>query len=98
MESGKENKALVKLRGQLERITFENEENDFVVAKVRVYGYADLVTVVGNIPSPTPGEILSMSGEWTNHPKFGMQFKAVFCKYQKNLHEFNIIFTNCAYS
>jgi exodeoxyribonuclease V alpha subunit len=80
MKSSKENKALVKLRGQLERITFENEENDYVVAKVRVYGYADLVTVVGNISSPTPGEILSMSGEWINHPKFGPQFKATFCK------------------
>ncbi|MDR2794222.1 MAG: ATP-dependent RecD-like DNA helicase [Holosporaceae bacterium] len=80
MESGKENKALVKLRGQLERVTFQNEENDYVVAKVKVYGHADLVTIVGNIPSPTPGEILDMSGEWTNHPKFGAQFKSVFCK------------------
>jgi exodeoxyribonuclease V alpha subunit len=77
MES--EKRTLVKLKGQLERVTFENEENDYVVAKVRVYGYADLVTIVGNIPSPNPGEILSMSGEWTNHPKFGEQFKVVFC-------------------
>ena len=37
------------------------------------------MTVIGNISSPTPGEILSMSGEWTNHPKFGEQFKVVFC-------------------
>ena len=79
MESGKQNKALVKLKGQLERVTFENEGNDYVVAKVRIYGYADLVTVIGNIPSPNPGEILSMSGEWINHPKFGQQFKVVFC-------------------
>jgi exodeoxyribonuclease V alpha subunit len=74
-----ERASLVKLKGQLERVTFENEENDYVVAKVRVYGYSDLVTVVGNIPSPSPGEILSMSGEWTNHSKFGAQFKVVFC-------------------
>jgi exodeoxyribonuclease V alpha subunit len=70
---------LVKLKGQLERVTFENEENDYVVAKVNVYGHSDLVTVVGNIPSPSPGEILTMSGEWTNHPKFGQQFKVTFC-------------------
>jgi exodeoxyribonuclease V alpha subunit len=74
-----ERASLVKLKGQLERVTFENEENDYVVAKVRVYGYSDLVTVEGNIPSPSPGEILTMSGEWTNHPKFGQQFKVVFC-------------------
>ncbi len=71
---------LVSLRGQLERITFENEENDYIVAKVRVYGYSDLVTITGNIPSPTPGEILNMAGEWSTHPKFGDQFKVVFCK------------------
>ncbi|MDR0632458.1 MAG: ATP-dependent RecD-like DNA helicase [Holosporaceae bacterium] len=79
MESGKPNCTMVKLRGQLERITYCNEENDYVVAKVRVYGRADLVTVVGSISSPTPGEVLSMSGEWINHPKFGEQFKVAFC-------------------
>ncbi|GHU17853.1 ATP-dependent RecD-like DNA helicase [Alphaproteobacteria bacterium] len=70
---------LVKLKGQLERVTYENEENDYVVAKVKVYGYANLVTIIGNIPSPTPGEVLSMSGNWIEHPKFGEQFKVVFC-------------------
>jgi exodeoxyribonuclease V alpha subunit len=42
-----------------------------------VYGRKDLVTVVGNIISPTPGEILAMEGEWVNHPKYGEQFKLV---------------------
>ncbi|MDR2267910.1 MAG: AAA family ATPase, partial [Holosporaceae bacterium] len=79
MESETEVKNLVKLKGQLERVTYENEENDYVVAKVKVYGYADLITIVGNIPSPTPGEVLDMSGEWQRHPKFGEQFKVVFC-------------------
>ncbi|MDR1551662.1 MAG: ATP-dependent RecD-like DNA helicase [Holosporaceae bacterium] len=78
---GLENKtqALIKLRGQLERVTYANEENGYVVAKVRVYGRTDLVTIVGNILSPTPGEILNMSGEWSNHPKFGEQFKIKSC-------------------
>lgn len=65
----------VKLRGQLERVTFQNEENDYIVARVRVKDRSDLVTVVGNITSPTPGEILDMFGEWITHPKFGEQFK-----------------------
>ncbi|MDR0555794.1 MAG: ATP-dependent RecD-like DNA helicase [Holosporaceae bacterium] len=79
MESGEKSRVTEKLRGQLERITYASEENDYVVAKVRVYGRADLVTIVGNIPSPTPGEILDMSGTWSNHPKFGEQFKVAFC-------------------
>ncbi|MBR1734104.1 MAG: ATP-dependent RecD-like DNA helicase [Alphaproteobacteria bacterium] len=68
---------LSQLSGQLERVTFQNTENDYVVARVRVKGYTDLVTVVGNITSPTPGEILNMSGEWISHPKFGDQFKVL---------------------
>ena len=76
---GQPKQELVKLRGQLERITFENEENGYIVAKVRVFGRSDLVTIVGCIPSSTPGEVLDMSGEWSTHPTFGDQFKVVFC-------------------
>jgi exodeoxyribonuclease V alpha subunit len=72
-------KTLTKLKGQLERITYENAENGYVVAKLMVYGQSDLVTIVGNIPSLTPGEILSMSGNWISHPKYSQQFQVVFC-------------------
>lgn len=65
----------MELSGQIERITFTNEENGFTIAKVKVHGRRDLVTVVGNIVAPTPGKIIKMQGEWVNHPKFGEQFK-----------------------
>ncbi len=68
---------LTDLSGQIERITYTNEENGYTIARVKVYGQRDLVTVVGYLMSPTPGEILSMRGEWVNHPKFGEQFKVV---------------------
>jgi exodeoxyribonuclease V alpha subunit len=71
---------LVELQGQIERITFINEENGFTIARVKVYGQRDLVTVVGNLMAPSPGEILKMKGEWANHPKFGEQFKVVHYK------------------
>ncbi|MDD5099911.1 MAG: ATP-dependent RecD-like DNA helicase, partial [Syntrophales bacterium] len=71
---------LTDLRGQIERITYINEENSYTVAKVKVYGRKDLVTVIGNIVNPTPGEIISMKGEWGNHPKYGEQFNVVFCQ------------------
>lgn len=63
------------LRGQIERITYTNEENGFTIAKLRVLGRPGLVTVVGNIMAPTPGEILEMRGAWTTHPRYGEQFK-----------------------
>ncbi|MGW8304084.1 MAG: SF1B family DNA helicase RecD2, partial [Desulfobacterales bacterium] len=63
------------LSGQIERITFTNEENGFTIAKVKVQGKRDLVTVVGNLMAPMPGEIIDMRGEWAHHPKYGEQFK-----------------------
>jgi exodeoxyribonuclease V alpha subunit len=64
-----------RLAGQIEHITFTNQENGFTIAKVRVPGRRDLVTVVGNLLAPTPGEMLDMQGEWALHPRFGEQFK-----------------------
>ena len=71
---------LAELQGQIERITFTNEENGFTIAKVKVPGRQDLVCAVGNLMAPMPGEIIKMQGEWANHPKFGEQFKIVFYK------------------
>ena len=68
---------LTDLCGQIERITFTNEENGFTIAKVKVQGKQDLVTVVGNLMAPMPGEIIDMRGEWAHHAKYGKQFKVV---------------------
>jgi exodeoxyribonuclease V alpha subunit len=67
----------VSLQGQIERVTYTNNENGYTVAKVKVNGQRDLVTVVGNLMAPTPGEIIRMDGEWSNHPRYGEQFKVV---------------------
>ena len=71
---------LAELQGQIERIIYTNEENGFTIAKVKVPGRQDLVCVVGNLMAAMPGEVIKMQGEWTNHPKFGEQFKIVFYK------------------
>jgi exodeoxyribonuclease V alpha subunit len=69
------------LQGQIERITYTNEQNGYTVAKIKVHGRRDLVTVIGYMTSPLPGQVLKkMKGEWINHPKFGEQFKAVYCE------------------
>ena len=66
---------VTQLQGQIERIIYVNEENGFTIAKVRIQGRRQLATVVGNMVSPTPGEILNMRGEWVKHPRYGEQFK-----------------------
>jgi exodeoxyribonuclease V alpha subunit len=73
MQTGTDN--LSKIQGQIERITFANEENGFTIARLKTKGEKDLVTVVGSLPGINPGEVLELLGEWSNHPKFGQQFK-----------------------
>ncbi len=65
------------LSGQIEKITFTNEENGFTIARVKVDGRHEPVTVMGTLMAPMPGEILDMRGEWSNHPRFGRQFKVL---------------------
>ena len=64
-----------KLQGLVERITFTSEEDGYSVIKVRVPGYRDLVTVVGNFVSLCLGETLLMEGIWSTHARFGRQFR-----------------------
>ncbi len=68
---------LTDLTGQIEKITFTNEENGFTIARVKVCGSHGLVTVVGTMMAPMVGEILEMRGEWSSHPNFGKQFKVL---------------------
>jgi len=61
--------------GFLERITYHNEENDFVVAKLQEKGKKELTTIVGNLTAINPGESLKLTGKWVHNKKFGEQFQ-----------------------
>jgi exodeoxyribonuclease V alpha subunit len=65
------------IQGQIERVTFHDEENGFTILRLRVPGYRELVTLAGNLMSPLAGQIINATGEWINHPQFGEQFKVV---------------------
>lgn len=67
------------LEGILERIVYFSEENNYTVAKLRVKGEKELVTVVGNLLAVHPGETLKLQGKWVHNPKFGRQFRAASC-------------------
>ncbi len=70
----------IEIQGQLERITFHSEENHFTIAKIKVKGQRDLVTIVGSLFSVSPGEVVKVTGSWDRHPKFGEQFKFTSCE------------------
>ena len=64
----------VLLEGVLERITFYNEENGFLIGKLKGNEGKDEIAVVGKAPKVQCGETLVLSGSWTMHPKHGKQF------------------------
>jgi exodeoxyribonuclease V alpha subunit len=73
-------KNLSELEGQIERVTYSSEESGYCVLQIRIRGRRETTTVVGNIMNPIPGEIISMQGQWANHPKYGRQFKVSYYK------------------
>jgi exodeoxyribonuclease V alpha subunit len=64
------------LSGVVERITFHNLDNGYVVLKVRAAKQRDLVTVVGSLPSVVSGEYIEARGSWVTDRTHGLQFKA----------------------
>lgn len=61
--------------GYLERISYYNEESQFIVAKLKEKGKQDLTTIVGSLAGINPGESLKLHGRWVNNKKFGEQFQ-----------------------
>lgn len=77
--------ALKTLAGVIERITYQNEETGYTVARLLPErgrdneatpdrGDGNLVTVVGNMVGVAPGEALELTGLWKSHPRHGWQF------------------------
>ncbi|MBL6990386.1 MAG: AAA family ATPase [Bacteriovoracaceae bacterium] len=66
-----------KVSGIVNRITFHNQESGWSVLKVSAFdSYHDLVTVTIHQCKVFAGATMDFFGEWTEHPKFGRQFKA----------------------
>lgn len=65
------------LSGIVERITYNNEENGFSVIKIKSRGYAELVTVVGNLAAVNVGAAIRLKGDWRHDSKYGKQFSVV---------------------
>lgn len=64
------------VRGQVERVTFHNEETGFAVLRVQVRGRRELLTVVGSVASVAPGEWIMAEGRWVQDRERGRQLRA----------------------
>ena len=71
------------LKGQVEKVTYIDEQSGYVVAILNCGPPLGMVTVVGNLLTLSPGELLEMVGRWERHPKYGRQFRVIS---HKRLH------------
>ncbi len=62
------------IAGHIERITYQNSENGFTVAKLKVVKISEPVAIVGTLIDIQPGESIECGGYWKNDPKHGSQF------------------------
>lgn len=66
---------LARLRGEIRRVVFENEDTQFAVLKV-VDDSGLEHAATGPMAGLTAGQYLEMEGYWERHPEFGRQFRA----------------------
>ena len=66
----------VKIRGVVERITYQNPENGYTVLKCSVKSYKELVTVIGSLLDVNVGSVLLIYGNWKVDSRYGRQFAA----------------------
>jgi len=62
------------LEGNLEAVTFRNEENGFTIARLNTFD-KEQVTIIGAFANPIPGEALQVWGKWETHRQYGRQFR-----------------------
>ena len=66
------------LEGIVSSIVYRNEDNGYTVFDLE--SKDELITVVGELGRIDEGEVVLLEGSYINHPRFGMQFKAVYCE------------------
>ena len=62
------------LEGAVSSLIFQNEENGYTILRLDV-GEEEM-TVVGSMPGVSPGEYLTVRGQWVRHATYGVQFRA----------------------
>ncbi len=63
------------ISGVLEKITYINEANGFVVARLQEKEKRNLTTIVGFLSGIHEGESLKVTGRWVQNRRFGEQFQ-----------------------
>ena len=63
------------LEGTIESIVFYSPDTGYTVCRFTPEEGGEQVTIIGNFPPLTPGEVLKVKGEWEMNPRFGRQLR-----------------------
>lgn len=69
-----ENKQKLSVSGSVDTVIFQSDESGYTVLMLESEG--ECITVVGTMPGVSENEMITAWGEFTNHPVYGVQFKA----------------------
>lgn len=64
------------LVGTIDQVVYYNPENGYSVYRFLLEDET-LMTVVGNFPPLSPGEVLRLNGKWEENARYGRQFRAL---------------------
>jgi exodeoxyribonuclease V alpha subunit len=71
------------LHGIVERVTYHAEDSGYTVARLKVPGERDLITIVGRFPDLHARQTLRLTGYCREHAKYGQQFQVVHAQETK---------------
>lgn len=66
----------VKITGTVKKIRFKNEDNGFTIFSFEEENTENIYSVTGTFFKLEENDAVTLSGVFSNHPKFGQQFKA----------------------
>lgn len=65
----------VVVNAEVKTVVFRSDETGYTVASALLDGKNYPVNIVGSFVSIYPDESFELTGSWTNHPRYGLQFK-----------------------
>jgi exodeoxyribonuclease V alpha subunit len=61
------------ITGRIQRVTYYNHENHFVIARLLTEENRRTITIKGTMPDPKAGESVEVRGAWQTHARYGQQ-------------------------
>ena len=69
------NQRMDDITGYIEKITYQNPDNGYTIAQLKLPKAFDTTCIVGFMPALQPGETVRCSGQWKTHLVHGRQFE-----------------------